>query len=72
MKWLLSRRHPHLIAALGSLVMLGAFTTSIGAGMVFQDWPLSNGPPGSVWIEGAPSSLANRSARRVCSRRIAR
>ena len=35
-------------AALGSLwvfvlVMLGAFTTSIGAGMVFPDWPLSNG-----------------------------
>lgn len=35
-------------AALGSvwvfvLVMLGAFTTSIGAGMVFADWPLSNG-----------------------------
>lgn len=25
------------------LVLLGAFTTSIGAGMVFQDWPLSNG-----------------------------
>jgi heme a synthase len=25
------------------LVMLGAFTTSIGAGMVFLDWPLSNG-----------------------------
>ncbi|MDB6095267.1 MAG: cytochrome oxidase assembly [Verrucomicrobia bacterium] len=25
------------------LVMLGAFTTSIGAGMVFADWPLSNG-----------------------------
>jgi len=25
------------------LVMLGAFTTSIGAGMVFQDWPLSDG-----------------------------
>ena len=25
------------------LVMLGAFTTSIGAGMIFQDWPLSNG-----------------------------
>lgn len=25
------------------LVMLGAFTTSIGAGMVFPDWPLSNG-----------------------------
>ncbi len=35
-------------AALGGvwvfvLVMLGAFTTSIGAGMVFLDWPLSNG-----------------------------
>ena len=25
------------------LVTLGAFTTSIGAGMAFQDWPLSNG-----------------------------
>jgi cytochrome c oxidase assembly protein subunit 15 len=25
------------------LVMLGAFTTSIGAGMVFPDWPLSHG-----------------------------
>jgi cytochrome c oxidase assembly protein subunit 15 len=25
------------------LVALGAFTTSIGAGMVFPDWPLSNG-----------------------------
>ncbi len=25
------------------LVVLGAFTTSIGAGMVFADWPLSNG-----------------------------
>jgi cytochrome c oxidase assembly protein subunit 15 len=35
-------------AALGSawvfvLVTLGAFTTSIGAGMAFEDWPLSNG-----------------------------
>ncbi len=35
-------------AAAGSLwvfllVTLGAFTTSIGAGMVFPDWPLSNG-----------------------------
>ncbi len=35
-------------AALGSawvfvLVMLGAFTTTIGAGMAFADWPLSNG-----------------------------
>lgn len=44
-------------AALGSvwvfvLVTLGAFTTSIGAGMVFPDWPLSNGsinPHG--WLE---------------------
>ncbi|EIQ01769.1 uncharacterized protein required for cytochrome oxidase assembly [Opitutaceae bacterium TAV1] len=25
------------------LVLLGAFTTSIGAGMIFPDWPLSNG-----------------------------
>lgn len=34
------------------LVVLGAFTTSIGAGMVFPDWPLSNGslnPKG--WLE---------------------
>ncbi len=33
------------------LVTLGAFTTSIGAGMAFPDWPLSNGslnPPG--WL----------------------
>lgn len=35
-------------AAIGSgwvfvLVALGAFTTSIGAGMAFSDWPLSNG-----------------------------
>jgi heme a synthase len=35
-------------AAVGSawvfvLVMLGAFTTTIGAGMAFPDWPLSNG-----------------------------
>jgi len=44
-------------AALGSawvfvLVTLGAFTTSIGAGMAFPDWPLSNGsinPPG--WLQ---------------------
>jgi cytochrome c oxidase assembly protein subunit 15 len=44
-------------AALGSvwvfvLVALGAFTTSIGAGMAFPDWPLSNGsvnPHG--WLE---------------------
>ena len=37
-----------LFAGLGSawvflLVTLGAFTTSIGAGMAFPDWPLSNG-----------------------------
>jgi heme a synthase len=37
-----------LFAALGGawvfvLVTLGAFTTTIGAGMVFPDWPLSNG-----------------------------
>ncbi|HXN36139.1 MAG TPA: cytochrome oxidase assembly protein, partial [Opitutaceae bacterium] len=33
------------------LVSLGAFTTTIGAGMAFPDWPLSNGslnPPG--WL----------------------
>ena len=59
-------RYPHRTAAykpgvawfayLGSawvfvLVALGAFTTSIGAGMAFLDWPLSNGsvnPPG--WL----------------------
>ena len=45
-----STYHPGLawFAALGSvwvfvLVALGAFTTSIGAGMAFPDWPLSNG-----------------------------
>lgn len=46
-----------IFAALGSawvflLVTLGAFTTSIGAGMAFPDWPLSNGsinPHG--WLE---------------------
>ena len=53
-----SRYQPRLawFAALGStwvfvLVALGAFTTSIGAGMAFPDWPLSNGsinPPG--WL----------------------
>lgn len=37
-----------VFAALGTawvfvLVTLGAFTTSIGAGMAFPDWPLSNG-----------------------------
>src|SRR3954447_10613061 len=46
-----------IFAAVGSawvfvLVTLGAFTTSIGAGMAFADWPLSNGsvnPHG--WLE---------------------
>jgi len=46
-------------AALGGawvfvLVLLGAFTTSIGAGMIFPDWPLSNGslnPDG--WLSDA-------------------
>ena len=47
------RRHTYqstlaVFAALGAvwvfvLVSLGAFTTSIGAGMAFPDWPLSNG-----------------------------
>ncbi len=37
-----------IFSALGSawvfvLISLGAFTTSIGAGMAFPDWPLSNG-----------------------------
>lgn len=47
-------------AAIGSawvfvLVMLGAFTTSIGAGMIFADWPLSNG---SLNPEGWLTDLA--------------
>lgn len=47
-------------ATLGSvwvfvLVTLGAFTTSIGAGMAFPDWPLSNG---SVNPEGWLTDLA--------------
>lgn len=37
------------------LVTLGAFTTSIGAGMVFPDWPLSNG---SVNPEGWLTDVA--------------
>lgn len=37
------------------LVLLGAFTTSIGAGMVFLDWPLSNG---SLNPDGWLSNLA--------------
>src|SRR5947209_18239135 len=55
-------------AAFGSvwvfvLVTLGAFTTSIGAGMAFPDWPLSNGslnPTG--WMENL-SMLAEHSHR---------
>ncbi len=47
-------------ATLGSawvfvLVMLGAFTTTIGAGMAFPDWPLSNG---SVNPRGWLSNIA--------------
>jgi len=47
-------------AALGSawvfvLVTMGAFTTSIGAGMTFLDWPLSNG---SLNPDGWLSNLA--------------
>ena len=37
------------------LVTLGAFTTSIGAGMVFRDWPLSDG---SLDPDGWLSNLA--------------
>jgi Uncharacterized protein required for cytochrome oxidase assembly len=37
------------------LVVLGAFTTSIGAGMVFPDWPLSNG---SINPEGWLTDIA--------------
>ncbi len=37
------------------LILLGAFTTSIGAGMIFPDWPLSNG---SLNPEGWLSNLA--------------
>src|SRR5437868_4965417 len=37
------------------LVTLGAFTTSIGAGMAFPDWPLSNG---SLNPEGWLSNIA--------------
>ncbi len=37
------------------VVTLGAFTTSIGAGMAFADWPLSNG---SINPEGWLSNLA--------------
>lgn len=49
-----------VFAAVGSvwvflLVTLGAFTTSIGAGMAFPDWPLSNG---SINPEGWLTDIA--------------
>jgi cytochrome c oxidase assembly protein subunit 15 len=49
-----------IFAAIGSawvfvLVALGAFTTSIGAGMAFRDWPLSNG---SINPEGWLNDIA--------------
>ncbi|HVS52720.1 MAG TPA: COX15/CtaA family protein [Opitutaceae bacterium] len=45
------------------LVSLGAFTTSIGAGMAFPDWPLSNGSLNpSGWMENL-SMLAEHSHR---------
>lgn len=46
-----------VFATLGSLwvfvlVALGAFTTSIGAGMAFPDWPLSNGSLNPIgWLD---------------------
>src|SRR5215216_3333647 len=57
-----------LFAAVGGawvfvLVTLGAFTTSMGAGMAFPDWPLSNGslnPEG--WLENV-SMFAEHSHR---------
>src|SRR3954467_7528966 len=57
-----------LFAAVGSvwvflLVTLGAFTTSIGAGMAFPDWPLSNGSINPHrWLENI-SMFAERSPR---------
>ncbi|MGE9290947.1 MAG: COX15/CtaA family protein, partial [Puniceicoccales bacterium] len=47
----------------GVLLFAGGFTTSIGAGMAFLDWPLSNGslnPEG--WLE-APDQMAEHSHR---------
>src|SRR3954470_24303169 len=46
-----------IFAAIGAawvfvLVTLGAFTTSIGAGMAFPDWPLSNGSLNPIgWLD---------------------
>jgi len=57
-----------VFAALGSawvfiLVTLGAFTTSISAGMAFPDWPLSNGSLNpSGWLDNL-SMLAEHSHR---------
>jgi cytochrome c oxidase assembly protein subunit 15 len=40
------------IVWVGVLICLGAFTTSIGAGMAFPDWPLSNGSLNpSGWLQ---------------------
>ncbi len=55
-------------AAIGSawvfvLVTLGAFTTSIGAGMAFADWPLSNGSANPKGWLGDISMFAEHSHR---------
>jgi|TARA_B110000037_G_scaffold29139_1_gene34765 cytochrome c oxidase assembly protein subunit 15 len=45
------------------VVYAGGFTTTIGAGMVFLDWPLSNGslnPPGWVSDEGMLAEHSHR------------
>ena len=45
------------------LVTLGAFTTSIGAGMAFPDWPLSNGSLNPIgWLDNL-SDFAEHSHR---------
>jgi len=52
------------------LVVLGAFTTSIGAGMAFPDWPLSNGslnPKGWLTNEAMFSEHAHRLSAGVMS-----
>jgi len=69
--------HPKLaaFAAFGSawvflLVILGAFTTSINAGMAFPDWPLSNGslnPKGWLSNEAMFSEHAHRLSAGVMS-----
>src|SRR5579862_2915327 len=52
------------------LVILGAFTTSINAGMAFPDWPLSNGslnPKGWLSNEAMFSEHAHRLSAGVMS-----